>query len=182
MSKLEKSALVIVFEGIEEVEALIPVDIWRRAGLSVTIASLDESDSVIGRNGIIVTPDSHLSRIDPDSFDLVFLPGGPGVLPLTKHTGLRTLLRKQHENGKLLAAICAAPIVLSAEGLLDHNRATSHISVRSELPKPSDEPVVVDQTIVTSQGVGTAIEFSLELIKLLIDDATANDVAQSIHA
>tara|TARA_B110000037_G_scaffold141833_1_gene160468 strand:- start:72 stop:623 length:552 start_codon:yes stop_codon:yes gene_type:complete len=176
-----KSTLVLVFEGIEEVEALMPVDILRRAGVHVVVASLDDSDSVTGRNGIIITPDTHFSRVSPHHFDLIYLPGGPGVLPLAKHLTLRALLRQQHEDGKLIAALCAAPSVLAAEGLLDDISATAHISVRADLPNPSQDRVVVDHKIITSQGLGTALEFSLELVKQLIDDTAALEVAKSIH-
>lgn len=181
MPSKPKSALVLVFDGVEEIEALTPVDILRRANIDVTIANIDESTSVIGRNKITIVADTPLSQTNPDAFDLFILPGGPGVLELIDNEKILGLLKKRSQENRLTAAICAAPKILAQAGILAKIPATGHESVRPDLPVPSDERVVIADSIVTSQGVGTAIEFSLELVKQLTDPQTADDISASIH-
>ena len=181
MSAKSPQALVIVFDGIEEIEALTPVDLLRRADVQVTIATLDGQSSVTGRNQIRFCADASLSSVDVDSFDLVILPGGPGVLELLENAQLKALLIQQNESAKKIAAICAAPKVLANNGILDDRSATSHISVRKDLPNPCKDPVVVDQNIITSQGLGTAVDFSLSLVKSLRGKEIAQEIAASIH-
>lgn len=178
----QKRVLVLVFDGIEEVEALAPVDILRRAGVDATMASLEDSKTVTGRNGISFEADAFFEHIEPESFDLVFLPGGPGVLELIDDQRVFQLIRSFDQSEKPIAAICAAPKVLAATGILEGRDATSHQSVRSELPQPSDEPIVVSDHVLTSQGAGTAIDFGLHLARLLTGDMVARSVAASIHA
>lgn len=181
MPSTRPHALVIVFDGIEEVEALTPVDILRRAEIEVTIASVDGQPTVTGRNQITVTADAALSRVAFDPFDLVILPGGPGVLKLIDHPTVRDALLAQDKAGKELAAICAAPKILAAHGILDKRAATSHASVRADLPHPKDATTVTDSHITTSQGLGTAVEFSLALVGKIRGKTIAKQIADSIH-
>jgi len=174
-------ALVIAFDDIEEAECLIPVDILRRAGLEVTLASIAGNRAVTGRNQITFYTDTDLSQIDPNGFDLIVLPGGPGVLEQADNERLDEILLAQHRAQKPLAAICAAPKLLASKGILDGRSATSHASVRADLAKPNSLPVVRDGHITTSQGVGTAIEFSLELVSQLMGAQAAREIANSIH-
>ncbi len=178
----QKRALVLVFDGIEEVEALAPVDVLRRAGVETTMASLSGSKNLTGRNSISFKADAFFENIEKESFDLLFLPGGPGVLELAEDERVRQLILSFDQSRKPIAAICAAPKVLVSTGILDRRKATSHLSVRSELPRASDEPIVVSDHILTSQGAGTAIDFGLELARLLTGDESARSVAESIHS
>lgn len=181
MSAGKKRALVIVFDGVEEIEALTPVDILRRADVEVTIASVDGSASVTGRNDITFSADTSLSLIDPADYDLVFLPGGPGVLEQTGNRALSDLLIAHNSKGRELAAICAAPKLLAHCGILNSRTATSHASVRHELPSPSDDAIVEDGNLTTSQGVGTAVDFALTLVRRLKGKDAAEQIAESIH-
>ncbi|MCH6258843.1 DJ-1/PfpI family protein [Puniceicoccaceae bacterium K14] len=181
MAAKTPSALVLVFDGVEEIEALTPVDILRRAGVKVTIASVSDSLTVVGRNNIQITAESNLDQTDHSAFDLFLLPGGPGVLELIGNQAILDILKSRAQNEQRTAAICAAPKVLATAGILDSIPATGHSSVRSDLPNPSDERVVSSGSITSSQGVGTAIEFSLALVKQLVDKQTANEIAASIH-
>ena len=176
------TALLLAFDGIEEVEALAPVDMMRRAGIEVTIASVDEASQVTGRNGISFSVDTALSQVDANDYDMLVLPGGPGVLKLENNNALNEMLRARDAVGKDIAAICAAPRILAANGILNRLKATSHSSVRDELPIAVDEPVVIDGHVITSQGAGTAIAFGLALVSRLLDEETANAIALSIHA
>ncbi len=182
MPVLSKHALVIVFDGIEEVEALTPVDILRRAAIKVTMASVTDSLDVTGRNGITFKADTRLSSLDHSQpYDLVLLPGGPGVLDLTENRQVANILKTQNAAKREIAAICAAPKILAIHGLLDDKAATGHISVRKDLPKPSNAPTVEDGNITTSQGVGTAVNFSLTLAKRLKGKEIAKQIADEIH-
>lgn len=174
-------ALVLVFDGIEELEALTPVDILRRADVQVVVASVKSQATITGRSQITFSADTHLSQLGDEPFDLVVLPGGGGVLDLLDHPELKALLVAQAKSGRALAAICAAPKLLARHGLLQGRQATSHASVRQDLPLPSDLTTVTDGNITTSQGPGTAVEFALELVKILKGASLAREIAASLH-
>ena len=176
------SALVLIFNGVEEMEAVAPIDILRRAELQVTVASLSGQDCITGRNGIKIVPDTHLGAVDPTVFDLFVLPGGPGVFDLVDNPSLREILSTRASSNLLTAAICAAPKVLAAAGLLKDRHATSHLSVAADIPNRIDDPVVVDGPFVTSQGAGTATQFALRLAALLASQEKADEISKSIHA
>ena len=176
-----KRVLALLFDGIEEIEAITPIDLLRRAEVDVVTASLGDQRIVEGRSGIRIEADKLCSEIDSESFDLLFVPGGPGVLALLENAGMLQLIRDFESKQRWIAAICAAPKVLAAAGVLKNRQATSHASVRSDLPFPSDERIVISDRIITSQGAGTAIELGLELVKTLTDAETAQSIAQSIH-
>lgn len=181
-SKQPKSVLVIVFDGIEEVEALAPVDILRRAGIETIMASTSESNLVEGRNGIRFQADQSLGQTDARQFDMLLLPGGPGVLALAESPTVTEVINAFNRESKFVAAICAAPKVLAQAGVLTDRPATGHSSVRSELPIPSNDRIVQSDHVITSQGAGTSIEFGIHLAALLAGEETAQAVAESIHA
>ncbi|HEX2101097.1 MAG TPA: DJ-1 family glyoxalase III [Candidatus Synoicihabitans sp.] len=176
--------LVILPEGFEEVEAVTPIDLWRRAGFTVKTAALGETIHVTGRNGITLHSDTTIANISMDErFDVVFLPGGPGVKHLRADPRVRKLIETQAARPAWLVAICAAPTVLHDAGLLEGRRYTAHFSVENELPHiRASERVVVDGPIITSRGAGTAVDFALEVIRQLANPAEAEKVAVSICA
>jgi len=181
MSSTKPSALIILMPGVEEMEAVTPIDLLRRAGIDVTTASVGAEKFVTGRNNIPLGADVALSEIGERTFDVVILPGGPGVKHLRKAPEVLKLVKTQASAGRLLAAICAAPTVLNDAGLLEGREFTAHFSVESELPALiRDAPVAHDGNIITSRGAGTAIPFSLHLIETLRSLETANQVAESI--
>ncbi len=177
------SVLVPLAEEFEEVEALAPIDLLRRAGADVTLASLSEDRTVIGRNRIRVIADTTLTQVAGLDFDCVFLPGGPGVKRLRADPRIARLVRRQHEAARWIAAICAAPAVLQDIGLLAGRRFTAHFSIAGEVPGIlADERSVVDGRLLTSRGAGTATEFGLLLIAQLISPEKSAEVAHSICA
>lgn len=179
------TVLAILAEGFEEIEAVTPIDLLRRAGAVVTVAALAEGIHVTGRSGLTMHADTTLSAVIAAArdFDCVFLPGGPGVKHLRGDTRVRELLVRQSAAGRWLAAICAAPTVLSDAGLLAGRRFTAHVSVAAELPTLLiDERVVVDGLIVTSRGAGTALDFGLILVEKLFSIETRLEIARSICA
>jgi 4-methyl-5(b-hydroxyethyl)-thiazole monophosphate biosynthesis len=176
-----KSALTILPNSFEELEAVAPIDLLRRAGVTVTVAALTEAPLVIGRSNLALRPDTTLDAVLDQDFDLIFLPGGPGVRHLRANPRIRTLLLRQYARGGLLAAICAAPTVLHDAGLLAGRRYTAHPSVAGELSAIiSEEKVVRDGQILTSRGAGTAIDFGLVLVSALQGPAAAQQVANAI--
>ncbi|MEO7099552.1 MAG: DJ-1 family glyoxalase III [Luteolibacter sp.] len=178
---MSKRVLCLLVDGFEDIETVTPVDLLRRAGVEVIIASLGEGINT-GRCGIRIQADAVLADVNPESFDLLFIPGGPGVAELRRDGRPASLAREFHAAGKTVAAICAAPLVLKDAGLLDGRRFTSHDSVYEELPGVIDERVVVDGNFITSRGAGTAMDFGLALVEHLAGKSAADDVARAVMA
>lgn len=177
------SVLAILPEGVEELEAVAPIDLLRRAGVEVTVAALGETIHVTGRNALTLHADAPLSSVGEKLFDLLFLPGGPGVKLLRADPRVRAAVLAHHAAGRWLAAICAAPVVLHDAGLLDGRRYTAHFSVANELPAIlSAERTVADGPILTSRGAGTAADFGLLLVEKLCSPEKAAEIAHSICA
>ena len=175
------TVLAILAEGFEEIEALAPVDLLRRAGAEVTLAALGDGIHVTGRTGVTVHADTTLSAVTAQLFDCLFLPGGPGTKNLRADPRVRELVLKHHQERRWLAAICAAPTVLNDAGLLSGRRYTAHFSVAHELPAMlADERTVTDGQLLTSRGAGTAIDFGLLLIEKLFTAEKAREVGRSV--
>jgi 4-methyl-5(b-hydroxyethyl)-thiazole monophosphate biosynthesis len=177
------TVLVILPEDFEEIEAITPIDILRRAGADVTVAALGPGIRVKGRNGIALQADAILDTVQGRKFDCLFLPGGPGVRHLRADPRVAGLVRSQNLAGRWLAAICAAPTVLNDAGVLSGRRYTAHFSVAAELPQVLEsERVVADGKILTSRGPGTALDFGLLLVEKLFSAEKSSEVARSICA
>ena len=173
---MSKTALVILAEGFEELEAIAPVDALRRAGVRVTLAGVN-SLIVKSSRGIGVQADALLKDIK-DLPDAVILPGGlPGATNLAKSGEVADLVKKMNSSGKLVAAICAAPAaVLAPLGILDGKKATCYPGCETEFSSKtvfSQERVVKDGNVITSQGPGSALEFALAIVRELAGDEMA---------
>lgn len=176
-----KRALVILAKGFEEIEALVPVDLMRRAGIEVEVLTIERDLEVAGKTGLVVRADGYLASAD-ESYDLVMLPGGPGHEALKKSERVQKRIREQVEAGRLLGAICAAPTVLASAGLLEGRRYTAHQSVADQLKEiEEDQEVVEDGPIITSRGAGTAMAFGLKLIERLVSEEKAEAIAREVH-
>lgn len=175
------NALVLMAKGFEEMEFTIVVDVLRRAGIGVITAALEEV-LVQGAHGIAIVADTTLEALGRDSaFDVIVLPGGqPGSTHLRDDARVHQLLIEQCDKGHLVAAICAAPMALEAAGILSGRRATSFPGV--ELPSATylEHRVVVDDTIITSRGPGTAFEFALTLVERLADATVAANLRSTM--
>ena len=181
MSAIARTALIILFDGVEEIEAVTTIDLLRRAHVLVTVAHLGPQTRITGRNEIIIDGGAPLPMVSGGDYDVVILPGGPGVKNLRATPDVLRLVEDQSAAGKLVAAICAAPTVLKDAGLLQGRRFTAHHSVENELPElEGNEAVIRDSNIITSRGAGTAIPFALEIIRALMGEQEANKVAEAI--
>lgn len=178
-----KRVLVPLAAGFEELEAVTIVDILRRAGTEVVVAALAESP-VTGSHGIAFAADAPLDAVAEQDFDLIALPGGmPGAAHLQDDDRIRRIIRRQHESGRMIAAICAAPMVLAAAGVLAGRRATSFpgFLANARAVELAGDPVVVDGDVITSRGPGTALDFALELVEQLLGPATRHEVESRLQ-
>jgi protein DJ-1 len=175
----QPTALVVLAEGSEEMEAVISIDVLRRGGIDVTVAGVDGTEPIRCSRGVIVTPDVALDSVDAD-FDVIVLPGGAeGAQRLARSTKVGEILRKQEECGRWVGAICAAPIALQAHRVFENRQLTSHPSVREMLEdwgEYSEHPVVADGNLITSRGPGTAFPFALRIVGSLTDAQRMVDV------
>jgi len=174
--------LVPLAEGFEEIEALAIVDVLRRAEIEVVVAAL-QPGAVTSVRKISVLPDTTIDTISSDGFDMIILPGGqPGTDNLNNDPRIHRLLADFQATGKLTGAICAAPMILAAAGLLSGKRATSYPAYSNRLDGAvyDDRTVVTDGNIITSQGPGTAISFALAIVSRLTGKRNAEEIAKAM--
>jgi len=177
-----KTAVVVLADGFEEIEAVTPIDLLRRAGVTVVVAGL-AGLNVVGARGIAFVCDTTLEQLTP-GWDALILPGGlPGAKNLASSPLVRRCLDETLERGSLVAAICAAPaLVLGAQGYLKNRDYTCYPEMESFVlgGRHRTDAVVVDGLFVTSRGVGTAGAFALKLIELLVGVDQALAVAKAV--
>jgi protein deglycase len=168
---MSKKVLVPIADGCEEIEAVCIIDVLRRAGAEVTVASVDELQINASRE-VKLTADCLIFDCTNQIFDLIALPGGmPGAEHFRDSTQLVEMLKNQREEGRLYAAICASPVVVfQPHDLLAGKKATCHPGRKHTLEnkEAADSRVVVDGNCITSQGPGTAMEFALKLVEILL--------------
>lgn len=180
--EIMKQAIVMLADGVEECEALLVVDILRRAGIEVTTTSIMGRTDIHSSHGICIQADALAEDVDFAEADLLVLPGG---LPGTTHLAENALVRTQclaFAKNRLLAAICAAPSVLASLGLLDGKPATCHPAFEPKMGHAilTHQGVAVADNIMTGQGLGAAIPFALALVRALSGPTMANGIARSI--
>jgi protein deglycase len=177
-------AKIVVFlfgDGVEELELIAPADLLRRAGCEVRLVSTEPSVMITTRGGFRMEADGLMADEDFSGVDLLVLPGGPGVIALRQREDWKPTLRAYAATGKMLAAICAAPLLLHDAGLLQGRKFTCHFSCHGELSSADRElKVVIDGALVTSQGAGTAIEFGLVLVEAMAGSEVRADIARAI--
>ena len=159
--------LVLLADGFEETEFVVAVDLWRRAGFKVTVASVSGAEVVGGAHGLKILSDVALSKLEPTDFDAAFLPGGGvGVQNLKASAAVETTICSLNDDNKWVLAICAAPTVLSKARILVDRKATCYPGCEKELVcrEFTEERVVVDGNIITSRGPGSAEELALKCI------------------
>lgn len=178
-----KKVLVPIANGIEELEAICIIDILRRAGATVTVASVEQLQVTASR-GVKIVADQLIANCIESKYDLIALPGGmPGAEKLRDSELLIEMLKSQKESGRYYAAICASPaVVFNTHDLLKGKFATCYPAFREQLPNREKEEkrVVIDENCITSVGPGSAIEFSVKLVELLYGKEKAGEIANSM--
>ena len=174
---------ILLAPGFEEMEALVPADLLRRAGLQVVLVSL-EGEYVPGGHNIVVKADLELAQVSVDDLELLMLPGGGvGVANLGNDPRVEALVKQVAASGKKLSAICAAPSLLSKWGLLAGRQAVCYPTWADKIADADflpGEKLAVDGDIVTGQAAGASFEFGLKLIEVLTDPETAERVRKEI--
>ena len=177
-----KKILVAIAPGFEEIETITIVDILRRAGARVTLGATVEG-VLKGSRGIKIEADELLDTVLEKDFDLICLPGGqPGTDNLKNDERIEKILKRMHQEGKYIAAICAAPTVLQKAGILKDKSITCHPSIKSHFDSYTKDRVVVDGKIITSQSPGTAMEFSFKLVEILFGSERLEKVNDGVLA
>jgi 4-methyl-5(b-hydroxyethyl)-thiazole monophosphate biosynthesis len=174
--------LMPLAQGFEEIEAITVVDVLRRAGIEVVLAGLVEGP-IVGAHNIAIIPDTTIDAVTAAAFDMIVLPGGqPGTDNLNADPRIHALLTDFAENHKLIAAICAAPVVLAAAGLLTGKHVTCYPTYRDKLNGGiyEEQPVVTDGNLITSRGVGTALNFALEIVTRLSAATVSDTLAKAM--
>ena len=170
-------------EGFEEIEALACVDIMRRAGIETRTVSITGQKLVKSVRGILIAADVLYEEADYKSCHMIILPGGmPGAKNLGEHKGLLNNIREFAQNNKWIAAICAAPMILGHEGLLEGRKATIFPGMEEHLVGAEAVPgrVVVDENLITSKGPGTAMEFALAIVGVIKGQETAEKLKKDL--
>ncbi len=177
-----KSALIILANGFEEVEAIAVIDVLRRGKVHVKLAGLHGLWVPSARH-VIIQADAQLADVQDQLFDAVILPGGePGTTGLEESPLVAEILNRHVHAQKWIAAICAAPRILNGLGLLDGRRATSFPGTKSAMNRCTyiEQPVVKDGHFITSRGPGTALKFGLEIVAALTSEEDAAAIASAM--
>lgn len=180
---MKRKVCVFLADGFEEIEGLTVVDLLRRAGIVVTTVSITGELTIHGAHGIDVQADELFENVSYKEQDMAVLPGGmPGTLHLGAHAGVKSVLEAFYEEKKYLAAICAAPSVLGKYGMLKGRTATSYPGFEEALEGAAYvyDKVAVDEFVITSRGMGTAIAFALKLIEVLLGTEKEKEIREAI--
>lgn len=178
------SIYVCLAPGLEEVECLAVVDVLRRGGVTLTMASMGENEMICGSHGIKIVTDEMWEKEHALACDAIFLPGGqPGTNNLAAHAELGGVLQTMQADGKIVAAICAAPMVLGKYGILEGKKATCYPGCEGGLLGADVQPdgVVVDGKVITGRGLGYAIEEGLQILAALEGDAVSMKIRRAIQ-
>jgi protein deglycase len=178
-----KKVLIHFANGFEEMEAITPVDVLRRAGCEVVTVSVSGHKEVTSTRGLTVVTDMLFTEADYEHADMILLPGGqPGSDNLNRHDGLKSQINVFHEKGKMIAAICAAPLVLGGLGILKGKKATCYPGVEPKLTGANctGNTVEIDGNIITGKGPGVALKFSLTLVEKLVGKEKADELKRDM--
>lgn len=180
---MKTSIAVIVANKCEEMEVIVPIDIWRRAGISVQVISIEKKKSLILQNGVHISCDDILAKENLSKYSAIYIPGGKGCvdfLDVAKCSKLITFLKKASADNVNIFACCAAPTVLNQLGLIDKVKVTCYPGYEPGLKHFVKQDVVIDKNFITSKASGTTIDFALTVVKKLVSLPKAKAVAQEI--
>ena len=182
---MTKKVALFIENGSEELEFIAPLDIMRRANLEVDLISANNEDFITSSHNVKIIADKKINEVtNLLDYDAIVIPGGmPGSTLLRDNKKIIEFYQTMYNSGKLVAAICAAPIVLSAAGITDDKEVTSYPGFDKEINYKnynSDKAVVIDKNVITAQGPAVAILFGYEIVNYLLQDNTAEDVKQAM--
>ncbi len=179
---MQHKVIALLTDGFEEAEAIVPIDIMRRAGIEVTILSIDDSLHVRGSHGITIVADKRLGEADTSDAELLMLPGGPGTKSMNQSIAVRELVTHFAKTNRWIAAICAAPMIPGGLGLLHGHRATCYPGYEHELKGATlaTEEVVVSGKMITARGAGLSFRFGFEIVSQLKGRDTADETAKKM--
>jgi len=178
-----KDLYIQLAEGFEETEAVTIIDVLRRAGLNVISVSITGNRMVKGSHNIEIKADILFEEVDFALGEMIILPGGmPGSKNLNEHEGLRSQIIDYQKQGKYLAAICAAPIVFGNLGILKGKRVVCYPGYEAHLigAEVRSTPFIVDNNIITGRGVGAALQFSMEIVRILKGEESAIELRKAM--
>jgi 4-methyl-5(b-hydroxyethyl)-thiazole monophosphate biosynthesis len=183
------NVLIPLAQGCEELEAVTIIDLLRRADMKVVTASLDDNAVICSRGVTIIADvllDSVLDEVSAGEFDMMVLPGGlPGADNLNADPRIHQIITQLSLDGKFLGAICAAPKVFVSNGVLQGKQATAYPNSLDALNTDKitlvNKPIVIDGNIITSQGPGTAMDFALQLIEIMLGKGARQAVEQPLQ-
>lgn len=174
---------IFLADGFEEIEALAVVDICRRGGLTIDMISIMGKTEVTGSHGIMVKADGLFEDAVIGDYDMLILPGGmPGTLKLEAHEALMQQVDEFYAAGKKIGAICAAPSIFGHKGILKGRRACSYPTFENQLEGAAvtPGPVEISDNVITSRGMGTAIDFGLAILGVFCGQEMAQKIAKAI--
>ena len=182
---MTKKVALFIENGSEELELIAPLDVMRRANLEVDVISANNEDFITSSHNVKIIADKKINEVNNIlDYDAIVIPGGmPGSTLLRDNKKIIEFYQTMYNSGKLVAAICAAPIVLSAAGITDDKEVTSYPGFDKEINYKnynSDKAVVIDKNVITAQGPAVAILFGYEIVNYLLQDNTAEDVKQAM--
>ena len=181
----DATVAIMLADGFEEVEALAVADVLYRAGVRADLISVTDARHVTSSHGIRIVADLMLEDVDLSAYTLLFLPGGmPGTLGLKGTPAIQAEVLRRADAGQPVAAICAAPSILAELGVLEGRHATANPAFVKAIAAGGatvhENPVVVDEFIITSRGAGTALELGLEIVRYLLGDEVVDEVARGV--
>ena len=182
---MTKKVALFIENGSEELELIAPLDVMRRANLEVDVISANNEDFITSSHNVKIIADKKINEVNNIlDYDAIVIPGGmPGSTLLRDNKKIIEFYQTMYNSGKLVAAICAAPIVLSAAGITDDKEVTSYPGFDKEINYKnynSEKAVVIDKNVITAQGPAVAILFGYEIVNYLLQDNTAEDVKKAM--
>ena len=177
-----KKGLVLIANGFEDTEGIATIDLLKRAGISLDIVSMMDTNNITTQSGLQLTLEKNVKEIDTDDYDFLFIPGGKAVFNiLSKLDIVNRIILDFSKTNRLIATICAAPMLVGKLGLFENRKFTCFPGCEAGiLGKYTGNPVQISDNFITGKSMGHSIEFGLELIKCLLGNGVYNQIKQSI--
>ena len=182
---MTKKVALFIEDGSEELEFIAPLDIMRRANLDVDLIAANDKDFIISSHNVKIVADKRISEVDNIlDYDAIVIPGGmPGATNLRDNEKIISFYKEMYANKRLVAAICAAPIVLSTAGIINNTNFTCYPGFETQINSNkynAEQAVVINGNVITAQGPALAMLFGFEIVKYLLDEKTAKSISDAM--